>query len=43
MHAKATQEGGEHTAMPFWLVAVFSAVGALAIVWVLYLLARRWM
>ena len=25
--------------MPFWLVVVFSAVAALAIVWVLYLLA----
>jgi hypothetical protein len=41
-HAKATREG-ERTAMPFWLVAVLSAVGAVAIVWVLYLLARRWM
>jgi hypothetical protein len=29
--------------MPFWMVAVLSAVGAVAIVWVLYLLARRWM
>jgi hypothetical protein len=29
--------------MPFWMIAVFSAAGVLVIVWVLYLLARRWM
>lgn len=29
--------------MPFWIVAVLSAAGVLGIVWVLYLLARRWM
>jgi len=29
--------------MPFWLIAVLSAAGVLVIVWVLYLLDRRWM
>jgi hypothetical protein len=29
--------------MPFWLVAVLSAIVALAVVWGLYLMARRWM
>jgi hypothetical protein len=29
--------------MPFWLVAVLSAIVALALVWGLYLMARRWM
>jgi hypothetical protein len=29
--------------MPFWLVAVLWAKVALALVWVLYLMARRWM
>ena len=30
-------------AMPFWVLAVLSAAGALAIVLVLYLLVRRWL
>jgi hypothetical protein len=29
--------------MLFWVVAVLSVVGVLAIVWGLYLLARRWL
>jgi hypothetical protein len=29
--------------MPFWLVAVLSAIVALALVWGLYMMARRWM
>ena len=29
--------------MPFRMLSALSAVGALAIVWVLYLLARCWM
>jgi hypothetical protein len=29
--------------MPFWIVAVLSAAGAVGMVWVLYVLARRWM
>jgi hypothetical protein len=43
LHPKANREGGERTAMPFWLVAVLSAIVALALVWGLYLMARRWM
>jgi hypothetical protein len=30
-------------AMPFWVVAALSVVGVLAIVWGIYLLARRWL
>ena len=30
-------------AMLFWIIAVLSVVGALATVWGLYLLARRWL
>ena len=30
-----------HLAMPFWVIAVLSVVGVLAIVWGMYLLARR--
>ena len=30
-------------AMLFWIIAVLSVVGALAIVWVIYLLFRRWL
>jgi hypothetical protein len=29
--------------MVFWTLAMLSIVGALAILWVLYLLTRRWM
>jgi hypothetical protein len=29
-------------AMLFWVAAVLSVVGVLAIVWGMYLLARRW-
>jgi hypothetical protein len=29
--------------MLFWVVAVFSVVGVLAIVWGMYLLVRRWL
>ena len=29
--------------MPFWVVAVISVTGVLAVVWGPYLLARRWM
>jgi hypothetical protein len=43
LHPKANREGGERTAMSFWLVAVLSAMVALALVWGLYLMARRWM
>jgi hypothetical protein len=30
-------------AMFFWVVAMLSVVGVLTIVWVLYLLLRRWL
>jgi hypothetical protein len=29
--------------MVFWTIAMLSIVGALTILWVLYLLTRRWM
>jgi hypothetical protein len=29
--------------MIFWMIAALSMVSALAILWVLYLLTRRWM
>jgi hypothetical protein len=41
--------GSEHPgragrlAMPFWAITVFSVVGILVLVWVMYLVARRWM
>ena len=35
--------GGGRTVMPFWLVAVLWAILTLALVWGLYLMARRWM
>jgi hypothetical protein len=38
------RERGVHAlTMLFWVLAALSVVGALAIVWVLYLLARRWL
>jgi uncharacterized membrane protein YphA (DoxX/SURF4 family) len=38
------RERGVHArSMLFWVVAVLSVVGALTIVWGLYLLVRRWM
>jgi hypothetical protein len=30
-------------AILFWIIAVLSVVGLLAIVWVIYLLFRRWL
>jgi hypothetical protein len=36
-------ERGEMLAMLFWVLAALAVVGALAIVWGLYLLARRWL
>jgi hypothetical protein len=29
--------------MLFWIIAVLSVVGVLAMVWVMYLLVRRWL
>ena len=38
------RERGVHAcAMLFWVLAALAVVGALAIVWGLYLLARRWL
>jgi hypothetical protein len=38
------RERGVHArSMLFWVVAVFSVVGVLAIVWGMYLLVRRWL
>jgi hypothetical protein len=37
------RERGEMLAMLFWVLAALAVVGALAIVWGLYLLARRWL
>jgi len=37
----ASDRRGVRSAMPFWMVTVLLAAGALGIVWVLYLLARR--
>ena len=33
---------GGQLAMPFWVIAVLSVGGVLAIVWGMYLLAHRW-
>jgi uncharacterized membrane protein len=43
LHPKAMREGGGRNAMPFSLIAALSVLGALALVWGPYLLARRWM
>jgi hypothetical protein len=38
------RERGVHArSMLFWVVAALSVVGVLAIVWGMYLLARRWL
>ena len=38
------RERGVHArAMLFWVLAALAVVGTLAIVWVLYLLVRRWL
>ena len=43
LHPKANREEGGRKAMPFWSVAVLCALVALALVWGMYLMARRWM
>jgi hypothetical protein len=44
LHPMAASDGGERiVTMLFWVVAVLSVVGVLAVVWGLYLMARRWM
>jgi hypothetical protein len=37
------ERGGHARAMLFWVLAALAVVGALAIVWGLYLLVRRWL
>jgi hypothetical protein len=34
---------GVYRSMLFWIIAVLSVVGVLAMVWVMYLLVRRWL
>ena len=44
MYPTASESWGVHVlAMLFWVLAALAVVGALAIVWGLYLLARRWL
>ena len=43
LHPKASDRGEVRSTMPFWIVAVLSTAGVLGIVWVFYVLARRWM
>ena len=37
------RERGVHLSMLFWVLAALAVVGALAIVWGLYLLVHRWL
>jgi hypothetical protein len=39
----ASERGECMLAMLFWVLAALAVVGVLAIVWVLYLLVRRWL
>ena len=43
MYPKASDRGERIVAMLFWVVAVLSVVGVLAVVWSMYLLFRRWL
>jgi hypothetical protein len=43
LYPTASERGECMLAMPFWVVAALSVVGVLAIVWGIYLLARRWL
>ena len=43
MYPKASERGECMLAMLFWVLAVLSVVGVLAIVWGMYLLVRRWL
>ncbi len=43
MHPTASDGGERIVAMLFWVVAVLSVVGVLAVVWVMYRLFRRWL
>jgi hypothetical protein len=43
LYPTASERGGYARAMLFWVLAALAVVGALAIVWGLYPLARRWL
>jgi hypothetical protein len=43
LYPTASERGEGMLAMLFWVLAALAVVGALAIVWGLYLLARRWL
>src|SRR5215213_89005 len=43
LYPTASERGECMLAMLFWVLAALAVAGALAIVWVLYLLARRWL
>ncbi len=43
MYPTASERGECMLAMLFWVLAALAVVGALAIVWGLYLLASRWL
>jgi hypothetical protein len=43
LYPTASERGECILAMLFWVLAALAVVGALAIVWGLYLLARRWL
>ena len=43
LYPTASERGESMLAMLFWVLAALAVVGALAIVWGLYLLARRWL
>jgi hypothetical protein len=43
LHPMASDGSGDVRAMLFWIIAVLSVVGVLAIVWGIYLMFRRWL
>jgi hypothetical protein len=43
LYPTASERGECMLAMLFWILAALAVVGALAIVWGLYLLVRRWL
>jgi hypothetical protein len=43
LYPTASERGECMLAMLFWVLAALAVVGALAIVWGLYLLVRRWL
>ena len=43
LYLTAGERGEGILAMLFWVLAALAVVGGLAIVWGLYLLARRWL